>query len=153
MILPSLPLLIVSGLTAYVVSSWLLIFLRVIGVTRFVPRLYWSCAFFGGVTGAALFGGRMLRAFAMTALFPLIYSVIFEWTGNADYRFGAILGFGHALLVGIVLPIVASRAGCHKAPPPGLFGWRLGLITPLLILLVYAFYGATLGYVYVVVSP
>ena len=153
MIALSLPLLIISGLTAYIISSWLLIFLRVIGATRFAPRYYWACGAFGGVTGAALFGGRLLRALAMTVLLPLIYTAVFEWRGNADLKFGAMLGVGQAVLLGLTLPIISARAGCRSAPAPGLFGWKLGPVTPLLLLIVYALYGATLGYVYVVVSP
>jgi hypothetical protein len=149
-IVPSFPLLIVSGLTAYVVSSWLLIFLRVIGATRYVPRVYWACVAFGGLTGAAAFGGRVLRAICMIALIPLLYAVFFELTGNADLKIGGLLGMVHAAVVGLILPLVGATAKCRRAPVPGLFGWRLGAATPFLLLLVYALYGATLGYVYVV---
>jgi hypothetical protein len=34
-----------------------------------------------------------------------------------------------------------------------LFGWRLGGATPIIVLLAYALYGATLGYGYVVIAP
>jgi hypothetical protein len=73
--------------------------------------------------------------------------------GNAELPMGAIVGSIHAILVGLALPVVARREGCTQAPTPGLLGWRLGPATPLIILLVYALYGATLGYVYVVISP
>lgn len=149
----SLPLLITSGLTAYIVSSWMLVLLRVVGLTRYSPRMYWACGMFGSVRGAALFAGRAVRGVALTLCFPLIYAAVFELVGNAELTFGAILGLLHAALVGVSLPLIARRAGCTKAPAPGLFGWRLGAATPLLMLFIYALYGATLGWVYVVVSP
>lgn len=148
----SLPLLITSGLTAYIISSWVLVFLRVLGITRYSPRMYWACGMFGSLRGAALFGGRLARAAALTVVVPAVYAVVFEVVGNAELQFGAIVGLVHAVLVGIALPLVASRDRCIKAPSPGLFGWRLGGATPLVVLIVYTLYGAMLGYVYVVVS-
>ena len=57
-------------------------------------------------------------------------------------------------LVGPLASLLAALiAGCAQAPTPGLLGWRLGPATPLIMLGVYALYGATLGYVYVVISP
>jgi hypothetical protein len=149
----SLPLLITSGLAAYIISSWLLVLVRLLGITSYSPRLYWACSLFGSVRGAALFAGRITRAVGLSILVPLVYALVFEITGNAELPIGAIVGVVHALLVGVALPIVAMRSGCAKAPAPGLFGWRLGAATPLVVLLVYAVYGATLGYVYVVVAP
>lgn len=149
----SLPLLIVSGLTAYILSSWVLVFLRVAGATRFAPRSYWACALFGGLRGAAMLGGRIARALGMSVIAPFVYAFIFELVGNAELTLGAILGVAHGVLVGITLPVISRRASCAKAPNPGLFGWRLGAATPLLLLLVYALYGATLGWAYVVVAP
>lgn len=148
----SIPLLITSGLTAYIISSWLLVLLRVIGLTAYSPRVYWACGLFGSQRGAAMFAGRITRAIGLSLAIPLVYAVVFEVVGNAELPLGAILGALHALVVGITLPIIASRQGCSKAPAPGLFGWRLGAATPLAILLVYTVYGAALGYVYVVVS-
>lgn len=147
------PLLIWSGLIAYIVSSWLLVLLRRAGATAFSPRVYWACGLFGSTRGAAVFAGRVLRVVAFTIVVPLPYIVIFEFTRNAGVGFGAALGILHAIVVGITLPIIASRARCRGAPQPGLFGWRLGRATPLLIIFVYALYGAALGYVYVIPSP
>ena len=153
MIALSPPLLIVSGMTAYIISSWLLVFLHVIGATNFYPRIYWACFFFGGTTGMRMFAARVLHAVAMALVIPLVYVLIFEVIGNADLRLGALIGMAHGLAIGITLPLVSVRGGCRKAPAPGLFGWRLGKATPLLLLVIYGLYGATLGYVYVVASP
>ncbi|HEY0671572.1 MAG TPA: hypothetical protein VGD27_04850 [Longimicrobiales bacterium] len=149
----SLPLLIVSGLTAYILSSWVLVFLRVAGATRFAPRDYWACTLFGGLRGAAMFGGRIARAVGMSVIAPSVYALIFEVVGNAELTLGAVLGVAHGVLVGITLPVIGRRASCAKAQNPGLFGWRLGAATPLLLLLVYGLYGATLGWAYVVIAP
>ena len=149
----SLPLLITSGLTAYILSSWMLVLLRLAGVTRYAPRTYWACSLFGSLRGAAMFGGRILRAVGMTLFIPLIYAIVFEIVGNADLPLGAVIGMAHGVAVGILLPIIARRPRCANAPNPGLFGWRLGAATPLLLLLIYGLYGASLGWVYVVILP
>ncbi len=100
-----------------------------------------------------MFGGRIARALALSLIVPALYAVAFEIVGNADLPLGAVIGLAHGAAIGILLPVIAGRAGCTKAPSPGLFGWRLGAATPLLLLLVYGLYGASLGWVYVVVLP
>jgi hypothetical protein len=149
----SFPLLLMSGMTAYIISSWVLVFVRAIGATEYAPRLYWACGLFGSTRGAALIAGRLARAFALTLLIPFWYAIVFGLVGNADLRIGTLLGLAHGGLVGFTLPLATRRSGCAKTPAPGLFAWRLGFGTPLLLLLVYAVYGAILGYAYVVVAP
>jgi hypothetical protein len=148
-----MPLLITSGLTAYILSSWLLVLVRLLGVTRYAPRAYWACSLFGSVRSAAMFGGRVARALALALFIPTAYAIVFEIIGNADVPVGAVLGVAHGIAVGVLLPVIARRPRCTSAPHPGLFGWRLGAATPLLLLFVYGVYGATLGWVYVVVLP
>ena len=149
----SFTLLIASGLTAYIVTSWLLLLFRVVGMTDLSPRVYWACSLFGGTRGGAMFAGRVARAVAMMVLIPLPYVAAFEIIDKAELPVGAALGLLHGLFIGVTLPLVSRRRGCAKAPPPGLFGWRLGAATPLLILIIYTLYGAILGYVYVAASP
>jgi hypothetical protein len=149
----SFPLVITSGLTAYILSSWMLVLLRLIGLTRYAPRTYWACTLFGSLRGAAMFGGRIARAVALSLVVPPLYAVAFEIAGNADLPLGALIGVTHGVAVGILLPAVAGRTACARAPSPGLFGWRLGAATPLLLLFIYGLYGASLGWVYVVVLP
>jgi hypothetical protein len=100
-----------------------------------------------------LFGGRVVRALTLSVVIPFFYALIFEIIGNAELPVGAILGLIHGTIVGVTLPIISRRGACAKAPAPGLFGWRLGAATPIIVLLAYALYGATLGYGYVVVAP
>jgi hypothetical protein len=149
----SMPLLITSGLTGYILSSWLLVLVRLLGITRYAPRTYWACTLFGSQRGMAMFGGRVVRALALASFIPLGYAVVFETVGNADVPLGAVLGVAHGIVVGIALPVIARRPRCTDAPHPGLFGWRRGAATPLLLLFVYGVYGAALGWVYVVVLP
>ena len=149
----SMPLLVTSGLAGYIVSSWLLVLVRLLGMTRYAPRSYWACALFGSLRGPAMFGGRVVRACALALVVPLIYAVGFEILGNADLPLGAVMGVAHGVAVGVTLPLVARHPRCTHAPKPGLFGWRLGAATPLLLLFIYGVYGATLGWVYVVILP
>jgi hypothetical protein len=145
-------LLFWSGLVAYIGFSWLLISLRLIGLTSYTPRSYWAARVVGNTRGFAMFVGRVLRAFVSTVLVPLPYVAAFELVGNADLRFGALLGLLHGILVGFTLPVIAG-ASSRSSPSPGLFGWRLGYATPFIMLFSYAFYGTILGYVYVIPSP
>ncbi len=149
----SFPLLLMGGMTAYIMSSWVLVFVRAIGATDYAPRLYWACSLFGNTRGAALIAGRMARAFALTLLVPFWYAIVFGLVGSADLKTGTLLGLAHGAVVGFTLPLATRRSGCAKTPAPGMFAWRLGFATPILLLLVYAVYGATLGYANVVVAP
>lgn len=140
-------LLLWSGLTAVIVSTWALMIFRKLGATIYLPRAYWSCALFGGTGDFALIAAGLLRLLAFIVLFPALYAFIFEYTGRAEALIGALIGAGHAVLAGAFLPLAARR--CRGAKPPGLFGWNLGRATPLVLLVVHALYGTLLGYIYV----
>jgi len=147
----SWPLLLWSGLTACVLSNWVLMLFRKLNATRYLPRAYWSCLLLGGVSDAALVLGGLIRVIAMVAVFPFIYAYIFRQIGRAEVLPGLVIGAAHGLLAGIALPLAARR--CKGAKPPGLLGWRLGRPTPLVMLFVHAAYGALLGWIYVLPSP
>jgi len=146
----SWPLLLWSGLTAYVLSSWVLMVLRKLNATLYLPRAYWSCAITGGVSNAALVFAGFLRMIAMVAVIPVAYAITFAYLGRAEVLMGLMIGAIHGLLAGILLPLAARL--CAGARPPGLLGWRLGRATPLVMVFVHAVYGAALGYVYVLAS-
>lgn len=143
----SWPLLLWSGMTAIIVSTWLLMLLRSLGVTRYLPRAYWSCAFFGGAGNISLIFGGLLRMIAMTAFIPFVYAAIFTYTGRAEAVIGAMIGLAHGLIAGMALPYAARR--CASAKPPGFMGWNLGRATPVVLLFVHAVYGSLIGYIYV----
>ena len=140
-------LLVWSGLVAFVASTWLLMALRRLGVTRYLPRAYWSCALFGSTRDSALLLGGLLRSIAMIAVIPFLYAFAFTYADRAEALVGLCFGLVHGLLAGLLLPLAARR--CGGALPPGLLGWNLGRATPLVLLFVHAVYGTLLGYIYV----
>ena len=140
-------LLVWSGLVAFVASTWLLMALRRAGVTRYLPRAYWSCALFGSTRDTALVFAGLLRSLAMIAVVPFLYALAFSYADRAEALVGLFFGLGHGLLAGLLLPLAARR--CRGAVPPGILGWNLGRATPFALLLVHAVYGALLGYIYV----
>lgn len=140
-------LLVWSGLVAFVASTWLLMALRRAGVTRYLPRAYWSCSLFGSTRDGALVFAGFLRSVAMIAVFPFIYALAFLYADRAEALVGMVFGLIHGLLAGLLLPLAARR--CSGALPPGLFGWNLGRATPVALLFVHAVYGTLLGYIYV----
>lgn len=136
-----------SGLIALFISTWLLMILRKLEVTQYLPRAYWSCGLFGGTANAALLFAGLLRMILLITLVPVVYALIFARLHDASALNGALIGIAHGALAGAVLPLAARRCGATLAP--GLLGWRLGKATPLVLLFVHAAYGAVLGYVYV----
>ena len=140
-------LLLWSGLVGLVLSSWLLMVLRKLAVTRYLPRAYWSCALFRSASDAALVFAGTLRMVMMIAVFPIAYALVFTQVGRAEAVVGAIAGAVHGLLAALLLPLAARR--CSSAVAPGFMGWNLGRLTPLALIFVHAVYGAALGYVYV----
>jgi hypothetical protein len=140
-------LLIWSGLVAFVSSTWLLMALRRVGATRFLPRAYWSCALFGSTRDSALVAAGLVRSLTMIAVIPFIYAFAFAYVERAEALTGLVFGLVHGLVAGLALPFAARR--CAGALPPGVMGWNLGRLTPLVLLLVHAVYGTLLGYIYV----
>ncbi|MGQ0562452.1 MAG: hypothetical protein ACT443_11320 [Gemmatimonadota bacterium] len=143
----SWPLLLWSGLTAVVISTWVLTLLRRAGATRYLPRAYWSCGLFGSTRAASLLLAGALRMTALIVIFPLAYSLLFAYLDRAEAIVGLSAGVSHGLLAGLLLPLAGRR--CAGAQPPGLLGWKLGRATPLVLLFVHAVYGTLLGYIYV----
>ncbi len=88
-----------------------------------------------------------------TALLPALYATAFEALRRADALTGLLLGIPHAALAGLGLAAAGRSSRCARviAPwPPGLFGWRFGAFTPPALVVAHLFYGALLGFVYVV---
>lgn len=138
-------------MTGYVASTWLLMVLRKLGATRYLPRAYWSCAVTGGVGDIALLFAGLLRAVAMVAVLPFVYALIFRYLGRAEVLPGTMIGLVHGAVAGLLLPLAAKR--CKGAKAPGLLGWRLGRPTPFVLLVVHAVYGALIGWIYVLPLP
>ena len=136
-----------SGVSALVLSTYLLMLLRSAGATRYLPRAYWSCMLFGSTGNAALVFAGLLRMAASVSIIPLIYAAIFTLTGRAEAIVGLMIGLTHGLIAGLVLPLAARR--CSGANAPGILGWNLGRATPFILLFTHGLYGALLGYIYV----
>jgi len=88
-----------------------------------------------------------------TVLLPALYAVAFETLHRADALTGLLLGGPHAALAGLGLAAAGRSRSCARAItpwPPGLFGWRFGAFTPPALVIAHLFYGALLGFVYVI---
>lgn len=88
-----------------------------------------------------------------TFVLPALYAVAFEALRRADALTGLLLAIPHAVLAGIGLAAAGRSQRCARAIspwPPGLFGWRFGPFTPPALVVALLFYGALLGFVYVV---
>ena len=136
-----------SGLTAVTISTWLLMVLRSMGATLYLPRAYWSCGLFAGTGNASLIFAGLLRMIAMITVIPFIYAAVFVYTGRAEAIVGLMIGLAHGMLAGMMLPLAARR--CTGAKAPGVLGWNLGRATPFVLLFVHAVYGSVIGYIYV----
>jgi hypothetical protein len=76
---------------------------------------------------------------------------------RSGFRIGLVLGAGHALLAGMLLPVLGAahplvRAGSLPAPGPFATGIGGGSAAALFVLL-HLLYGAIVGSAYVVLSP
>ena len=99
---------------------------------------------------------HVLNGFA----FSIIYVLLFESVGAANWWFGALLGLAHALLVltvGMSLmpglhPRMASEQHGPQAnrqlEPPGFMALNYGVRTPVSVFLGHAIFGAILGALY-----
>ncbi len=93
-------------------------------------------------------------------IFSILYALIFENRHMANWWFGAILGFAHALFVltvGMSLmpglhPRMASEQHGPNAnrqlEPPGFMALHYGVQTPVSVFLAHAVFGAILGALY-----
>ena len=92
--------------------------------------------------------------------FSLLYVLIFQAWGVANWWRGVVIGVLHALFVLVVvmsmLPGLHPRmANAHHGPaanrelePPGFMGLIYGIATPLTVILTHAVFGAILGAFY-----
>jgi hypothetical protein len=145
-------LLLWAGFAGTFVVTWLAFVGRSYGWTRLSPARILGCVF---SADPEAFGTRVLgigvHLMAGGVVLPLLYGALFEWMGRADVLLGACLGLAHAVIAGILLPVVVAYGHCAgPGRDPGLFGWRLSAVTPVAFVLAHALYGALLGYVYVV---
>lgn len=148
----SWPLLLWAGFTATIAVTWLSFVARRYGWTRLSPVRVLGCLFTDNADGiGSRILGTLLHFAVGGVVLAFIYGIIFELIGRADIPLGIALGLAHGVLAGLLLPVLTAHGHCTGAVrDPGIFGWKLGLITPLGLLFAHALYGGVLGYVYVV---
>jgi len=143
-----------GGVTATLVTTGLLVVSIRAGLTRFSPIRYLGCILASRPDGrTALAVGSVLHLIAGSAVFPVVYAIVFEMVGRADALTGFGLGGVHGLVAGLLVPAFVSRTRCARArnaTDPGIFARKLGTLTPMGIVLGHAVYGAVLGFVYAV---
>lgn len=143
-------LLLWSGFTATLAVTWLDGVACAYGLTRLrAPRLL-GCLVVERPRWLGASAGLLLHFLLGTLAFPAAYAVVFTRLGRADAGMGMLLGGIHGLAAGASLPWLARAGRCSPEGGPGLFGRRLGVATPLGIVLAHIVYGGLLGYVYVV---
>ena len=93
-------------------------------------------------------------------LFSLVYILIFQSIGEANWWLGALLGLGHSLFMLVVVmslmpgvhPRIASEAHGPTAnrmlEPPGFLGLNYGFSTPLSVVVSHVAFGIILGAFY-----
>jgi hypothetical protein len=93
-------------------------------------------------------------------LFSLLYVLIFESLGKANWWVGALIGLAHALLMLVVImslmpglhPRIASEQHGPTAKrmlePPGFMGMNYGIRTPVSVVLSHLAFGMILGSFY-----
>jgi hypothetical protein len=97
--------------------------------------------------------GTVLYLVCGVVLLPAAYGVAFEALRRADALLGMLFGAVQAVAVGLGLAAAGRWGRCPRqgaAASPGLFGWRFGAFTPAALIVANLFYGALLGFVYVV---
>ena len=138
-----------AGFFATLVVSWLAAFAYWRGITRLPLATTLGGLLLRGRSAPrlrALVGG-LAHVVLGTLAFPAVYALIFELAGRTDVRLGALLGAGHALLAGLALP--AAWRGARQEGRAGIFGWRLGRVTPPGLIAAHVLYGVLLAYIYV----
>ncbi len=118
------------------------------GLTQLRPSVVIAGLLLQRSTGLRRLLGSVIHLLAGTFLFPTIYGLTFEAFARADVALGATLGLLHGVVVGTLIPVAWRLAGGEGRA--GVFGRRLGSLTPFGIVTTHVLYGALLGYIYVV---
>jgi hypothetical protein len=140
-------LLLWSGCAATLLVVVLAYVLRWIGLTRLEPVRHTAGLLADGSgSGAGRLSALALLLLTGGVLLPFAYWLIFTLAGRADWLLGLTAGALQGLFFGLIFPALPRRDG--TLPRPGLFGYRLGWFTPLVLVGLHALYGAVLGQLY-----
>ena len=147
-------LLLWAGFVATLAVSWLAAVARWTGLTRLEPALLLGCLVLARADGVLTrVAGAVLYLLCGVVLLPAVYGAAFEALQRADALIGMLFGAVQAVAAGLGLDLIGRWGPCPRlgaAGSPGLFGWRLGAFTPAALVVAHLFYGALLGFVYVV---
>jgi len=88
--------------------------------------------------------------------FGVAYAALMETFERSGSRAGLAIGAVHALLAGMLLPLLGAahplvRSG--SLPPPGPFAAGTGGAAPVVFILLHLLYGVIVGRTYVVLAP
>jgi uncharacterized membrane protein YagU involved in acid resistance len=93
-------------------------------------------------------------------VFSLVYVLIFQSIGEANWWIGAVIGIGHALFMLVVVmslmpgvhPRIASQlhgpTATRMLEPPGFMALNYGLRTPVSVIIAHIVFGIILGVFY-----
>lgn len=149
---------ILSGFVATLVLSAALATSQGLGLTRMNLPYLIGAVLTHDRDKARLYGfmAHVLNGWA----FSIIYVLIFETTGNANWWFGLMIGLVHALFVltlgTMLLPTLHPRMATERhgptakrqLEPPGFMALNYGYQTPVSVFLSHAAFGAILAALY-----
>ncbi len=152
----SLASALAGGLAGTVVLTSALEGASALGLTRMDIPFLLGTAVSTDRRRARIIGGAL--HFVAGLAFALVYDALFRALGRGGGALGALLGAGHALLVGTMLvntllPLVHPLMGtpdtaADEAPllePPGFMLLNYGPATPLVTVVAHVLYGAIVG--------
>ncbi len=154
----NLPSILLWGFAATVVLTTLTIAAQSLGLTRIDIPFIAGTIFTANRDRARIigFGVHLFNGW----IFAIVYALFFENMHRATWWFGAALGVLQGVLVAVVvlplLPGIHPRmVSDSRGPeptrllePPGFLSANYGRMTPIVIIVIHAIYGAILGAFY-----
>lgn len=134
-----------AGIVAGAAMALGLSFAWLVGLTEFNALLALGTVVTRSDGIGTWFAGLMLHL-VVSALIGLAYGAVFYVTGHSGRVFGAIIGAGHWMGVGILMGLLPQIRA--DQPAPGFFGMGYGGLTFTLIMVFHVLYGAVLGELY-----
>ena len=138
-----------SGFIATTLAAAFFWVVRSLEWSRFSPSEQLGCLFLRDPTSPATetVGFFLLLALGSTLL-PYAYQLLLELWSGPTWLKGAAIGLLHGSLFVAVLPVLGTISACVRGgylPPPGRFGLKWGVLTPVGLLLGHSLYGGVVG--------
>ena len=116
-----------------------------VGLTDFNALLTLGAVITGRDGIGTWFAGLLLHLF-LSGFIGLAYGALFNATGHSGRIFGAIVGAGHWVVVGLIMGLLPQIR--VDEPAAGFFGTGFGGLSFVLILAFHLLYGAVVGELY-----